>query len=438
MQQAIDLLITASRLLRSRLYTNMAHLWLSTLALAILGFAFWGVVARLYPPEAVGLGSTVVTSAFVLAEVSQLGLGYVLIRFIPQSGLEAPILLSRSLVTVAVASLLSGLIFLGTVPLWSQDLQDLLWKDAGHVGVFLAFVIFVTLADQLRFAFIAYRRGIGVLALIMSTGLLRLLVASLLAGLGSAFGIVIGHGVAVLLSILIVMLFFLPGSTGKLRLPLALDVWRLAPLAPFSLSNLASHVLTVLAWQLLPLLVMALAGAATAGFFYIAWAVAGIMLIMMEQLALSLLAEGSNHSREVRAQACGALVIGVALGTLFAVAVYFLGDLVLLLFGREYVEQSNGVLRVLAAATPLAAVTHVYLSIERVCQRLVPLMAVSAAVALVMLGAIMVLVPRMGIVGAGYGVVAGYGVGTVLSLLLLYPMMKGSHHLVGRGQSTTR
>jgi O-antigen/teichoic acid export membrane protein len=438
MQQAIDLLITASRLLRSRLYTNMAHLWLSTLALAILGFAFWGVVARLYPPEAVGLGGTVVTSAIVLAQVSQLGLGYVLIRFIPQSGLEAPILLSRSLVTVAVASLLSGLIFLGTVPLWSQDLQDLLWEDAGHVGVFIALVTFVTLEHQLRFTFIAYQRSIYVLALTMSIGLLRLLVASLLAGLGSAFGIVIGHGLAVLLSILVAVLFFLPGSTGKLRLPLALDVWRLAPLAPFSLSNLASHVLTVLAWQLLPLLVISLAGAVAAGFFYIVWTVAGIMLIMMQQLALSLLAEGSNDSREVRSQAWGALVIGVALGTLFAVAVYFLGDLVLLLFGREYVEQSNDVLKVLAAAMPLAAVTHVYLSIERVYQRLVPLVAVSAVVALVMLGAIAVLVPHMGIVGAGYGVVAGYGVGTVLSLLLLYPMMKGSHHLVGRGQSTTR
>jgi hypothetical protein len=54
--------------------------------------------------------------------------------------------------------------------------------------------------------------------------------------------------------------------------------------------------------------------------------VAGIMLIMMEQLALSLLAEGSNDSWEVRSQAWGALVIGVVLGTLFAVAVYFLNE----------------------------------------------------------------------------------------------------------------
>jgi O-antigen/teichoic acid export membrane protein len=435
-QQLLNPLTIYLRLLRFQRYTNTVYLWLATVAFALLGFTFWIIVARLYPPEAVGLGGTVVTSAIILAQVSQLGLGYVLIGFIPHTGPEAPILLSRSLVAVVVASLLAGSIFLSIVPLWSQDLQELLWKDAGHAGGFVAFVILVTVAEQLRFTFIAYQRGIFVLALITFGGLLRLFLASLVAGLGSAFGIVTGHGLAILLSILIAMLFFLPRCTGKLQIPLALDVWRLAPFASFSLSNLASHVLTVLVWQLLPLLVIALAGAEEAGFFYMAWAVAGIILIMTQQLALSLFVEGSNDSRGFRLQASGALVVGVTLGILFAVATYFLGDLVLLLFGREYVEQSSSVLKVLAVATPLAAVTYVYLGIERVRQRLVPLVIVSAIVTVVMLGAIAVLVPRMGIIGAGYGVMAGYGFGALISLPLLHSMMKRSHRLVDMGQST--
>jgi O-antigen/teichoic acid export membrane protein len=345
-------------------------------------------------------------------------------------------LLSRSLMAAAVASMFIGLLFLSTLPLWSEDLRDLLWNSPGRAVSFLMFAVFATLWVALIPIFIAYRRAVFVLALILVALILRLLLVALLGALGSAMGIVAGHGLAVLGGVLLAVLVFLPRCTGRLGLPLAFDVWRLIRLAPFALSSLASHVLTVLVWQVLPLQVIALAGAEATGFFYVAWAVAGIILIMMQQLALSLFAEGSNDLRGFRLQASRTLIVGISLGIFFAVAVYFLGDLVLLLFGREYAEQSSSVLKVLAAATPLAAVTYVYLGIERVRQRLAPLMAVSAVVAVVMLGAIAALVPRMGIVGAGYGVLAGYGVGALISLPLLYPMMKRSHHIVGVGQST--
>ena len=104
--------------------------------------------------------------------------------------------------------------------------------------------------------------------------------------------------------------------------------------------------------------------------------------------------------------------------------IYFMGDLVLRLFGREYVEQTSTVLKLLAAATPLAAVTYIYLGIERVRRRMAPLLAVSAVVAVVMVATTAVLVPRVGLAGAGYGALAGYGVGALLSLVLLYPFLR--------------
>jgi hypothetical protein len=209
MHQGRELAATFWITLRSQLYTNTAYLCFAILAFALLEFAFWAAVARLYQPEAVGSGGSAVTALVVLSQVSQLGLGYALIRFIPHSGPEAPLLLSRSLVAVTAAPLLTSVLFLGTLPFWSPDLQDVLWKNAGYVGGFVAFVTFVTVAEQLRFTFIAYRRGIFVLALNLLIGLLRLPVVTLLAGLGSAFGIVTAHGLAVLLTILLAALFFL-------------------------------------------------------------------------------------------------------------------------------------------------------------------------------------------------------------------------------------
>lgn len=422
--------------LRSRLYTNAAYLWLAAAAFTVLGFVFWTVVARLYSPEMVGLAGATITSFLLLGQIAQLGLGYALIRFIPQSESGAAILVSRSLVAVAGASLLIGLLFLGSLFFWSPELKDLLWNSPGHAGAYLGFVILAGVAGLLRFVFIAFQRGGFVLVSNILVGTLRIPLAVFLGGLGSAYGIVTGHGLALLVVSLLAAVLLLPRCTGHQWLPLKPDVWKLRPMAPFALSNQASHVLTVLGWQLLPLPVIALLGADAAGFFYIGWAVAGLALAMTQQLALSLFAEGSNNPSGFRSQIRGAFILGVGLAFLFAIAVYFLGDFILLLFGREYVEQSRDLLKVLSAAMPLAAVTYIYLGAERIRRRMKQVVGVSALVTVVMLGAIAVLVPRMGIVGAGYGVVAGYGAGALISLLLLYPMMKGSYRLISTGQST--
>jgi O-antigen/teichoic acid export membrane protein len=419
-----------------RLYTNAGFLWLGLVGLGLLGFAFWAVVARLYSPAAVGLAGTALTSVMLLTEVSHLGLSYALIRFIPQSGEGAPFLVSRSLAVVAITSFLSGLIFLSTVALWSQDLSDILWQRPGYAGGYLTLIVFAAMVGILKSIFIAYRRAVLVLALNLALGILRIPLAVLLGVLGSALGIVAGHGIAILVSVLLGLLVFLPWCIGR-RLPLAVDLWRLVPLTSFALSNLASYMLTVSVWTLLPLLVISLMGAQAAGFFYMGWTVTGLVLTMIQQLGLSLFAEGSYNLQEFRSQVRGVLLVGIVLGGLFAVLVYFLGDLILLLLlGREYMEQSSSVLKILAAATPLAALTNVYLTIERVRQRLGPLVSVSAVVTVFMLGATAVLMPRVGIVGAGYGVMVGYGVGALISLPMLYSMMKRSHHSLGVGQST--
>ena len=134
MREAVRLLANPLRLLRSRLYTNTAYLWLAQIAFALLGFAFWTVAARLYSPDAVGLAGVALSAIIVLAQVSQVGLGYALIRSIPQSGPEGTLLLSRSLVAVSTASVLIGVVFLSSLPMWSQDLKDLLWRPVAEIG----------------------------------------------------------------------------------------------------------------------------------------------------------------------------------------------------------------------------------------------------------------------------------------------------------------
>ena len=419
----MGLRITSLRPLRSSLFTNAAYLWLGEIVFAGLGFAFWNVVTRLYSPDTVGLAGAAVTSIMLLSTVASLGLGFAIVRFSPQSDDGGRLLLGRSLVAVVSASALAGIFFLASLPLWSQELTDLLWQTPGHIVGYLLFVALLGVLQLLTFVFVAYRRGDFVLIQRILVGALRIPLVILLAGLGSAIVIVAVHSLAVLGGLILIIVVLLPRCTGRPGLPLSLEVWKLAPVAGFALSNLASQVLRALSWLVLPLIVIALVEAEEAGFFYIGWAVAGIGLSIAQQLSLSLFAEGSHDVRGFGTQARGALLMAVVLGGIFAVGTFFLGDLVLGLFGSEYAERSSTVLKLLAAATPLAAVTNIYLGTERVRGRMVPLVAVSTVVAVVMLAVTVVLVPLFGLAGVGYGVLAGNGSGALVSLVLLYQML---------------
>jgi O-antigen/teichoic acid export membrane protein len=254
-------LLTASLApIRSRLYLNAMYFWLSATTTMLLGFVFWSIIARVHSPEVVGIVGTVISTLILLPQISQLGMGQALIRFIPQNQQAAPLLISRSLLAVSVAALLSGSIFLGSVPLWSEDLTNLLWESPGHAGVYLILVVLAAAWSLLNPIFVAYRRGIFVLGQSLTLGVLRIPLALLLGSLGSAFGIIAGHGLALFASTLLFTLVFLPQCMSRLRLPLAFDAWRLIPVAPFALSNLASNLLIGFAWLLLPSIVLVLVG----------------------------------------------------------------------------------------------------------------------------------------------------------------------------------
>ena len=76
-------------LFRLSLYRNAIYLMLNSAMYALTGFFFWIVAARLYPPEVVGLASSVIAAIGLLSLLSTLGLDYGLLRFLPAAGDEA-------------------------------------------------------------------------------------------------------------------------------------------------------------------------------------------------------------------------------------------------------------------------------------------------------------------------------------------------------------
>lgn len=67
------------------LYRNSIYLMLSTGVMAFFGFFFWIINTRLFTPEQVGIGTTLISVVALISSFSLLGLGNGIIRYLPTS-----------------------------------------------------------------------------------------------------------------------------------------------------------------------------------------------------------------------------------------------------------------------------------------------------------------------------------------------------------------
>src|SRR5947209_6656395 len=91
----------------------------------VLGFAYWWLAARLFPPEAVGLASAAVSAMMLLGMLCIVGLGTLLIGELPrQPGKEAS-LISSALILVGGIGGGVGILFAVVAAGISTDFQAL-------------------------------------------------------------------------------------------------------------------------------------------------------------------------------------------------------------------------------------------------------------------------------------------------------------------------
>jgi len=159
--------------------------------------------------------------------------------------------------------------------------------------------------------------------------------------------------------------------------------------------------------SLMPLLVVALEGRAAGGHFFVAWTVATTLDLLASNLATSMTVEGAldesrvaHHGREVLRR------LAAVLAPIAAATILFAGIL-LAPFGAGYQANSATLLRLLAAATLPRAVASVAIGVSRVEGKVSRIARIQAAQAALVLGLAALLVPRLGIAGAGVAALAG-------------------------------
>jgi O-antigen/teichoic acid export membrane protein len=407
------------------LYRNAVYLVVNAAVLAVAGFFFWMVAARLYPTEAVGLSSAAISALGLLALLSTLGLEYGLIRFLPSSGQNAQALINSCFSIGALVSLALSLIFLAGLDIWSPALSPLRQSPV----FFLAFVVFAvagTLNIFVHQSFVAERRARFALARGLIFGIVRFIPLIALATF-HAFGIFTSWGIALFVAAAAGIFLFLPRIRKGYRPFPTVRRGVVNEMVHFSVANYAVSIFWTMTGFILPLIVLNLLGAEQTAYFYIAWTIGNILLMVPAATSLSLFAEGSYNEERLAGDVRRSLKLILLILIVAIIIIFALGDRILLLFGAAYSESATKLLWLLALSALPASINYVYFSMKRVEMRMRSVVALTAFTAAATMGLSYVLFPRVGIAGAGIAWLASQIVVALVAGRELWKRTSGVH-----------
>lgn len=388
------------QLFRIPIYSNALYLMVATAANALLGFAFWIIVARFYSIEDVGLASAIIAAMGLLAAFSQLGLGMGLIRFLPHSSRNANSMINTVFSIGILTSIAAALIFIAGLGFWSPALLFIKHNPI-YLAAFGLFTIASTLFTLTGQTFVAERRAGFTLANNLIFSLLKLPLLILLAAFFHTFGIFASWGISLVVALLLSAFLFLPRVQADYRPRFAISWGVTNEIMHFSFANYLAGLLWGAPVLLLPIIVVNLLGAEPNAYFYIAWTTSSVLAMIPAAVSTSLFAEGSHDEERLGLNIWRSLKMVFLILAPAIILIVVFADKLLLLFGSSYAENATTLLRIFAIAALPLAVNSIYLAVKRVEKKLRIIVGLSAFAGAVTIGLVYVLLPRMGINGAG-------------------------------------
>ena len=388
--------------LESRLVLNTYILMAMRLFAGFSGFIFWVLTARLMPAHDVGLASGVVAAGMLLAGLGQMGLGYGLVRHLPQSLNPSRLLNTAVLVTGAGAFGLA-IVFLAGLRYFSPALLPL-HDSTEAMLAFVLLAISTGVSQLLGWAFLARR-----------VPLYTLYKNTLQAALAMLFLLVLGlpgrdylsalyaYTLATVISLVVAVIFFVPRSEPGYRFRVVLPSTFRTPFTSYSLMNYLADQFSRAASTVIPLLVINVLGPATAAYFFVVWSLAAGLSSLDEAVSSSFFAEGANDPQNVGEFVLKSLKLSLAISSLVAVGTVIISRFVMMMYGPDYVAHSTLPLIIVAAALIPYSIMPIYDTFLRVRDQLVALIVVSGADIGLGILLMYVFMVRGGLVGATIG-----------------------------------
>jgi O-antigen/teichoic acid export membrane protein len=352
-----------------------------------LGFLFWLVAARLFPPAEVGLAGGVVAAVMLCVQFALLGVGSAVIALFPAHQERPARLLDTALTSSLVAGAVVGLAFTGLAAAAFAELRVVGARPA-YLVLFVAMSALGTAGVVLDQISTTLRRGDQALTRGLLNGVLSLVAVGALAAVPGAGSMALFAcwvaGVAAAFAL------------GAIQLRRALARYAFRPRIVPSLVRrlvavgLPNHALTLAdraPGLLLPVLVTELLSPAANAYWYAVWMMAWVVFVIPVQVGMTLFAEAAHRPEAIDGLVRHAVRWSLMLGVAAAAALAAVGALVLSLLGARYAAAGAGPLRVLVWGIVPMAFVQAYYARCRAASRLAEAIAAAVVAGVLMVAA---------------------------------------------------
>ncbi|WP_030252250.1 lipopolysaccharide biosynthesis protein [Streptomyces violens] len=407
------------------LFRNAYALMLNTGISGLLGLGFWLVAARYYTESAVGQGSAAIAAMKLLAGLTALTLTGALARFIPVAGRATGRLVFRTYAGSSLVVAVAAGVFLLTLDLWGPSYR-FLHGPLNGLGFIVAVIAWslLTLQDGVLTG-LRSALWVPVGNLVFSAVKLALLVA-MAAAIPTA-GVFVSWVAAIAVSVIplgwLVFRRLVPrhiaATARTVRPPSLREMGR------FLAGDYTGSLFSLAVVYLVPVIVASQVSAADNAYFYITTTIGGTVNLLATNMGASLTVEGSHDPARLAENTRAALrrmvriMLPVAL-FLFVCAPYILG-----VFGKGYADAATPLLRWFAVGAVLRVVMETYFAVLRAQSRTSGLAYLQGLLCLLVLGLTLLLLPRMGLAGAGVAEVCSLAVIASIATVKLYGVVRG-------------
>lgn len=410
----------------SPLFRNAYALMLNTGISGLLGLGFWLAAARYYSESAVGQGSAAIAAMKLLAGITAVTLMGALARFIPVAGRATGRLIFRTYATSSVVVACAALAFLATLGLWGPSYRFLHGPVAGicFVGAVVAWSL-LTLQDGVL---TGLRNALWVpvgntVFSVVKLGLLIVFAAAI-----PTAGVFVSWVAAIAFSVVplgwLVFRRLVPrhvrATEGRTTPPTLREMGR------FLAGDYTGSLCSLAVVYLVPVIVAAQVSSADNAYFYIATTIGGTTNLLAINMGASLTVEGAHDPARLAANTRAALrrmarIMIPVCGILFVGAPYILH-----VFGAGYSEAATPLLRWFAVGALLRVVMETYFAVLRAQSRTSGLAWLQGLLCALVLGLTLLLLPRMGLTGAGVAEISSLALIVAIAAPKLYAITRAA------------
>jgi O-antigen/teichoic acid export membrane protein len=366
-----------------------------------IGLLFWVLAARLFDQATVGVNSTAVSAMTLLSTAAQLNLGNAMLRFVPVAGRGTRALVAGCYAAGAGAATAAGAVFALGAPLWAPDLVTA-FGQAGLLAFFLVSTPIGTMFVMQDYVLPALKRATVVPVENLVFSVLKIVLLGAAAATGLLVGIAVSWTVATALVVVGITVYLLrvlpPRRTGG---PPEASRVTVRDVAQFVRADYAGTVFWLAALFGLQLVVLARLGAEAAATYGVVWQIGYALYLVPNGMGQSLVAHVAADPARLEAARDGMVTKALTLIVPAVVVAAPASYLVLSIFGSSYAEAGSELLVLLLVSAVPNVVTAAAVWAARVRRDGRVLFGIPAGISTTVIAGSWVLMPVMGVTGAG-------------------------------------